>query len=1104
VAITSVKIHPAIGVARLGNSPGDFFIGPERIWDPPHPAGGFKDGQCRIKRQAARFRVFAYHDDDTVTELTAADADISWTVHLANKKVVTRFPGGGSASDLTIDPGPRTLTGPDQHAEFDDGTITLPGASAITVPLGEVRTDDHGRLLVLGGFGTSASPTSTPITSFYENDGWYDDISDGPVTAHVKVTATGDEFDAVGAWVLVAPPKFAPELESPTTLFDRVFQLASDQGWVNAPAQPSYTDDIYPILLRARNIHAVRDVMGAHTSWAEPAYDATLRQTIFARLRDPGGTTGDMPDLNGEGSHLTPVQYGLMQAWSNGQFAQDWAGPPAPPPLTPAALDEGPLRAAVGSAFFPGIEAGGHPTKPILDATLYLGAADPMRLDHTKVGAGDMSRFMALPWQADFNACSYGWWPVPRPNDVIPQGTTSYQAWDRTIGSAENMVAKWHTLGFVLEQGGDFFEVERCDTSFIQLLTPHLAFQDVPQGPMGMSRKTALAVSFEVMSTGSAVTLEVKPADMPTNTRLTLAATSVTVGPTVGNAVATARLWVIYETGAVGESITDQLVVSHVAGGETWTVTISANTVARKVGAAVLVLDRSGSMAEDAGDGQSKHDSLTKAGSIFVDVMLEGDAIGIVRFNEDAQPLQSVTPLGPAGDPLDLSRQNTKDVINGTGLQPGGSTSIGDGIFEGRQLLNSATGTYDVKSLVVLTDGVENEPRWIADVAAEINELTYAVGLGLPQNISTTALQTISGNNGGYLLITGAIAADNRFLLQKYFLQILAGISNAEIVLDPDGVLVPGTTVRIPFQLTEADAGADVILLTPYPRAVDFRLQTPNGFLLDPVRARTEPGMAYTLSDGVTYYRIALPVELYPGRFEQPGTWHAVLRIGKPRDGGGDGGVGDRNENVPLRARFLSAPPQEASVATTGAATQGRGLPYSLVVHSYSNLSLRATIEQSHYVPGAKLSLHALLAESGVPARKGSRVWAEVTRPDGGTATVNLQEHEHGQFAADYTTGPAGIYRFRVRAAGVTSAGYPFRREQLLTAAVWRGGDQVPPSGGGSAGWERRLCDLLHCLTGDVLTPDVEKRLREQGVDLARLRRCLDAYCKAGRGAEPR
>jgi hypothetical protein len=123
-------------------------------------------------------------------------------------------------------------------------------------------------------------------------------------------------------------------------------------------------------------------------------------------------------------------------------------------------------------------------------------------------------------------------------------------------------------------------------------------------------------------------------------------------------------------------------------------------------------------MEEDRGDGQSKYQSLTQAGSIFVDVMLEGDGVGIVRYNEDAQPLQPITTLGDPGDPLDSTRQDTKDIINGPGLTPSGATSIGDGIFEGRQILNAAGPGYDVRALVVLTDGKVNRERWIADVAA--------------------------------------------------------------------------------------------------------------------------------------------------------------------------------------------------------------------------------------------------------------------------------------------------------------------------------------------------------------------------------------------------
>src|SRR3954447_3047147 len=136
-----VKIHPAIGIARVGNSPEHYFIGPEvpGAFDPPD--GGYKEdvqeGNVllpRVKRQAARFRVYAYGPDGQAPrEITAADASISWTVHLANKKgewdrfagregedlpLDARRPGAkrnGDVEDrasLVIDPGARSVTGP--------------------------------------------------------------------------------------------------------------------------------------------------------------------------------------------------------------------------------------------------------------------------------------------------------------------------------------------------------------------------------------------------------------------------------------------------------------------------------------------------------------------------------------------------------------------------------------------------------------------------------------------------------------------------------------------------------------------------------------------------------------------------------------------------------------------------------------------------------------------------------------------------------------------------------------------------------------------------------------------------------------------------------
>ncbi|HYM85194.1 MAG TPA: vWA domain-containing protein, partial [Pseudoxanthomonas sp.] len=713
---------------------------------------------------------------------------------------------------------------------------------------------------------------------------------------------------------------------------------------------------------------------------------------------------------------------------------------------------------------------------------------------------------------------------------VIPEGTSTYQQWNRDVTSGSEMVNEWHTLGFVVKQGSEQVEVDRCDSTFINLLTPHLDFQDVPQGPAGMSRKLALPIAFEVKSTGGPVVLDVQSG--PAHVRLVPDPFSnpVSVGPTAGNAIATARLWIVYETGALGESITDAVTVRHAASGRTWQVTITANTVARLRAAVALALDRSGSMSGDRGDGQPKHLALREAAKIFVDVMVQDDGIGLVRYDHDAQQIQPITDLGAPGDPYDSARNDTKNRIDGPDLDPAGATSIGDGIHEARLLLDAASG-YDLKSLVVMTDGVENNSRYISEVGAQIDARTYALGLGTPQNTSAAALQTLSGNHGGYLLVTGAIDAQNQFILKKYFLQILAGISNADVVLDPSGMLVPGVVQEIPFQLTEADAGIDVILLTPYPQAVDFRIRTPDGDIIEPWMSGVSPQVSYLSSQGVAYYRLVLPMELRAARPNQAGTWTALLGIGKPRTGKPQQGVQDSGigrvagrmqaeglssapSSVPSDAyvwegdgahQVLGADEQQrlyASAARTGDSRR-RVLPYSLLVHSYSNLSFRASLDQDGYDLGARVQLRATLAESGMPLRPGAHVWAEITRPDHSVRQLELHENEDG-FAAVFSADMGGVHHCRIRASGRSRAGYAFHREQTLTAVAWRGGDRdaLPPGGDGLVDWleerDRRLCALLQCLLPKrgAITPEVAKQLQAAGFDLEAARDCLKKYCQ--------
>jgi hypothetical protein len=85
--IVRAAIHPSIGVARVGNSLDEYFLAPEVVDPPPDLPGFYRDPQGALKRQAARFRIYGFNAaGDPVAELTHSNSQISWTVHLANKK----------------------------------------------------------------------------------------------------------------------------------------------------------------------------------------------------------------------------------------------------------------------------------------------------------------------------------------------------------------------------------------------------------------------------------------------------------------------------------------------------------------------------------------------------------------------------------------------------------------------------------------------------------------------------------------------------------------------------------------------------------------------------------------------------------------------------------------------------------------------------------------------------------------------------------------------------------------------------------------------------------------------------------------------------------
>jgi hypothetical protein len=481
--------------------PADFFIGPEKPYDVAPPAGGYKRGG-KIRRQAARFRLYAYdQQNNLIGEITAADADISWSVELANTKASWKqFRGldansplrnshiaGVNRAGLEIRPGFRTVNGPGQAAEFSNASFTdFQAGQSRTVSniyVGSIEADTDGRLLVLAGEGAAGSPWTKPITDYANNQGWYDTTADGPVTATVRFKDTDHTVAVRGAWVVCAPPKFAPALRNIVTLHDTLVQAAVTAGRLPAPGLPSFRFDIYPVLERAMRVKWLIETPATfhdHFTAAFPPAPPSVRRSVLARLRHPHKGQGlnrprmNMPRLYDDnndwvptgdpGLSITSLMYQALDRWVNDDFVNDWTGvpPESPAAITPAGLDQAALEHCAGAAFFPGIEV----SWMLRDVYPFF-ADEPFRLDPATLHAGDLSKQMAVPWQADFYKCTstssgIGWWPQQRPDEVFVAGEEAQLSWIRDkINNHLDMVNRWHELGFVQQSGDQFIETDR-------------------------------------------------------------------------------------------------------------------------------------------------------------------------------------------------------------------------------------------------------------------------------------------------------------------------------------------------------------------------------------------------------------------------------------------------------------------------------------------------------------------------------------------------------------------------------------------------------------------------------------------------------------------
>jgi len=533
----NLNIHPSIGIARLGNSPTEICLSPDSIGGLPYdsdnfgnkigPITSFKDSIGRVKRQGQPFKILT--DDGEELNLDSPNvASITWTVHLANKKaewyqyselqgnllygeensyenqnIPKRNPENTTdRQNLFIDPGPRSIFGRQQSIGFDVSNVpegypaqypnTDPKYGVGITTLGNLVTDDQGRLVVLGGFGNAGG--DLPLISYGGSSTWHDDISDGPVYCLISFN-DGTAPISLSAWCIVGSPDFAPEIVNISNLSDTMFDVGVrcfnlvpelySNGQYNQSFTANFKRDILPIINRISRYQWVANVqpMMAFASYQFDYSDASAdnlqnRQNYLSYFRQNDSQPPQPPYLPQEelfkivGENIFPMmplnsgsnsvsninimkflalnntQLFLMEQWANGNFENKSNFQPYP--VNP--LDAASVGNCVGLPMCPGIEVTWSMQNPTVykapyqilqyqnEAWYFDNGLTPSRDECAGGGCepGDLTKRMACPWQADFFQCTIQYINFTNPavnketlsdGSTIPLPPTYYSYW---------------------------------------------------------------------------------------------------------------------------------------------------------------------------------------------------------------------------------------------------------------------------------------------------------------------------------------------------------------------------------------------------------------------------------------------------------------------------------------------------------------------------------------------------------------------------------------------------------------------------------------------------------------------------------------------------
>ena len=453
--IVRLGIYPTIGMCRVGNSD-QIFLAPEIPGLPSNPKDGYKDGARKIKKQAQRFRIYGFDSKGRVVrEITTEKDRVNWQVKLANTKagwfdfnnpldmgdLAPGIPGtrrndgwlNASRDALEITPDAVEISGEGVNSDGRNEQYAMDGTfwdkpNQVTVRLGHVRTDSDGRLIVVPGNGRSASaPYQNELTNFADNDGWFDDWSDGWVRAEVTLP-DGTSLPVDPAWVACCGPNYSPDINTFITMYDVIRDVmvnGKKPGLLSIPkGRLSFREEIFPFIRRLAEMEWVSSAAFLQEGWldvgtigrkeyvrklADPSEaNKPFRQKVLSAFRSPDDykrysspeeyarvQQKKVPYMLGSGVNypyspahwfvMPKLQYDILKQWADGNFVNDFdqqttvdqtrSFEDVPLAQQPHALTRAALEPLSGGAFHPGVEL----TWPLRQQALYSDS-EPFRI----------------------------------------------------------------------------------------------------------------------------------------------------------------------------------------------------------------------------------------------------------------------------------------------------------------------------------------------------------------------------------------------------------------------------------------------------------------------------------------------------------------------------------------------------------------------------------------------------------------------------------------------------------------------------------------------------------------------------------------------------